>query len=221
MGLEVNGKREYHNYSFAMKIQATFQYVKGQYFEFNGDDDVWVFIDNKLVVDIGGQHKKVKKSVDLDKLGLIEDSTYNFHIFYAERKREASNFMMRTSIDLHVESSMFLTDISDDPDLIKKEVWQKIRERVLACDFSSEPEKESTELGPSNFVLFGRSLDSKGIPLNVHLQSERIVTRSLPRRLAPTLKRRMGATICNGRWRSQSGKSIENGRRYRHRRIRV
>lgn len=167
VGLEVNGKREYHNYSFAMKIQATFQYVKGQYFEFNGDDDVWVFIDNKLVVDIGGQHKKVKKSVDLDKLGLIEDSTYNFHIFYAERKREASNFMMRTSIDLHVESSMFLTDISDDPDLIKKEVWQKIRERVLACDFSSEPEKESTELGPSNFVLFGRSLDSKGIPLNV------------------------------------------------------
>ena len=167
VGLEVNGKREYHNYSFAMKIQATFQYVKGQYFEFNGDDDVWVFIDNKLVVDIGGQHKKVKKSVDLDKLGLVEDSTYNFHIFYAERKREASNFMMRTSIDLHVESSMFLTDVSDDPDVIQKEVWQKIRERVLACDFSSEPEKESTERGPSNFVLFGRSLDSKGIPLNI------------------------------------------------------
>ena len=159
--------RGYHNFGFAMKIQATFQYVKGQYFEFNGDDDVWVFIDNKLVVDIGGQHKKVKKSVNLDKLGLEEDSTYNFHIFYAERKREASNFMMKTSIDLHVESSMLLTDISDDPKIIKKEVWQIIRERKLACDFSSTPELEHTERGPSNFVLFGRSLSGKGVALNI------------------------------------------------------
>ena len=29
------------NYSFSMKISAQFQYVKGQYFEFRGDDDVW------------------------------------------------------------------------------------------------------------------------------------------------------------------------------------
>ena len=163
---DFNGKKEYHNYSFAMKIQATFQYVKGQYFEFNGDDDVWVFINKKLVVDIGGQHTKVKKSVDLDKLGLEVDSTYDFHIFYAERKRDASNFMMRTSIDLHVDSSMILQDISNNSNVIMKKVWQKVKERVLACDFSSEPLKESTELGPSNFVLYGRNLDSKGIALN-------------------------------------------------------
>ena len=167
-GIEVKGVRGFHNFGFTMKIQATFQYVKGQYFEFNGDDDVWVFIDNKLVVDIGGQHQKIKKSINLDDLNLVEDSTYNFHIFYAERKREESNFMMRTSIDLHVESSMFLKDGPlASSEIIQKDVWQKVKERVLACDFSSEPEKETTELGPSNFVLFGRSLDSKGIPLNV------------------------------------------------------
>ncbi|WP_290762647.1 fibro-slime domain-containing protein [Fibrobacter sp. UBA4297] len=156
----------YHNYGFAMKIQAEFVYVKGQYFEFNGDDDVWVFINNKLVVDIGGQHRKVKKSVNLDDLGLTPGETYPFHIFYAERKRTQSNFMMRTSIDLKVESSMLLTDHSVDSTLIKKEVWQNIREKTLACDFSANSETKRTERGPSNFSLFGKSLPMTGVALS-------------------------------------------------------
>ena len=156
----------YHNYGFAMKIQAEFVYIKGQYFEFNGDDDVWVFINNKLVVDIGGQHKKIKKSVNLDDLGLTPGETYPFHIFYAERKRTQSNFMMRTSIDLKVESSMTLTDLSSDSTLIKKEVWQTIREKTLACDFSANSETKRTERGPSNFTLFGKSLPMTGVALS-------------------------------------------------------
>ena len=156
----------HHNYGFTMKIQAEFVYVKGQYFEFNGDDDVWVFINNKLVVDIGGQHRKVKKSVNLDDLGLTPGETYPFHIFYAERKRTQSNFMMRTSIDLKVESSMFLTNLSTDTTLIKKEVWQNIREKTLACDFSANSEQKRTERGPSNFTLFGKSLPMTGVALS-------------------------------------------------------
>ena len=156
----------HHNFGFAMKIQAEFVYVKGQYFEFNGDDDVWVFINNKLVVDIGGQHRKVKKSVNLDDLGLTPGETYPFHIFYAERKRNQSNFMMRTSIDLKVESSMSLSDFSTDSTLIKKQVWQIIREKTLACDFSANPDQVRQERGPSNFTLFGKSLPSTGIALS-------------------------------------------------------
>ena len=156
----------HHNFGFTMKIQAEFVYVKGQYFEFNGDDDVWVFINNKLVVDIGGQHQKVMRSVNLDDLGLTPGETYPFHIFYAERKRNQSNFMMRTSIDLKVESSILLTDHSPDPSLIKKEVWQNIREKTLACDFSANSEQKRTERGPSNFTLFGKSLPMTGVALS-------------------------------------------------------
>ena len=82
-----------------MKVQATFEYVQGQYFDFYGDDDVWVFINNKLVVDIGGQHGQVAGAVDLDTIGqnnpadkLVEGQTYPFHIFYAERHTSSSNF---------------------------------------------------------------------------------------------------------------------------------
>ena len=161
----INSEFGVHNYGFTMKIQAQFEYVKGQYFEFLGDDDVWVFIDNKLVVDIGGQHHASNGHVNLDKLGLTEGETYPFHIFYAERHKVESNFKMRTSIDLKAEASMFYTDLSDDPKLIQKEVWQIVRERALACDFSSSPETQTTERGPSNFVLFGKSLAKNGVPL--------------------------------------------------------
>lgn len=160
-----------HNYGFTMKVQAQFDYVPGQKFEFFGDDDVWVFINNKLVVDIGGQHHRVSGKVNLDTIGqktgdtLVPGKTYPFHIFYAERHKVESNFRMRTSIDLRSDASMLLQDLSDDPELIKKEVWQKVRERKLACDFSSNSGVEKTERGPSDFVLYGKSLAKGGVPL--------------------------------------------------------
>lgn len=92
-----------HNFGFTMKIQATFVYQPGQYFDFLGDDDVWVFINNRLAVDIGGQHAQVAGAVDLDTLGLVPGETYPFHIFYAERHTSSSNFRMHTSINLKAD----------------------------------------------------------------------------------------------------------------------
>ena len=155
-----------HNFGFTMKIQATFEYVPGQYFDFYGDDDVWVFIDNKLVVDIGGQHGQVAGAVDLDTLGLIPDSTYNFHIFYAERHTSQSNFRMHTSIDLKTEASLLLKNISDNSDVISREVWQKVRRNKLACDFSEDGKELSFERGASTYVLYGGNLPSEGIALD-------------------------------------------------------
>lgn len=97
----IRGLNKKHNFGFTMKIQAAFEYVPGQYFEFFGDDDVWVFINNHLVVDLGGVHTQILGAVDLDTLGLIEGENYPFHIFYAERHTSQSNFMMKTSIDLN------------------------------------------------------------------------------------------------------------------------
>ena len=163
-----------HNFGFTMKIQATFEYVPGQYFDFYGDDDVWVFINNKLVVDIGGQHRQVAGSVDLDTIGqnnpadkLVPGEVYNFHIFYAERHTSSSNFRMHTSIDLKTEASILLKNPNNgDPNVIDREIWQKVRKNKLSCDFSSGEKELSLERGPSIFTLYGGNLPADGIELD-------------------------------------------------------
>lgn len=160
-----NGQGGYHNFGFTMKAVAEFEYVPGQYFEFNGDDDVWVYINNRLVVDIGGQHGKKFGSVNLDTLGLVAGRTYPFHIFYAERKVTQSNFMMRTSMNLRTERSYFPINISTNASIIQYQIWQITREQSLSCDFSGMTAKDTT-LAPSNFVLYGGNLPPEGSPLN-------------------------------------------------------
>lgn len=159
-----SGSGGYHNFGYTMKAVAEFEYIPGQYFEFNGDDDVWVFINNRLVVDIGGQHAKKFGAVDLDTLNLTPGATYPFHIFYAERKVSQSNFMMRTSMNLRTERSYYPIDISTNPSLIQYQIWQITREQSLSCDFSGMTAKDTT-LAPSNFTLFGGNIAPEGIAL--------------------------------------------------------
>ena len=154
-----------HNFGFTMKIQATFEYIPGQYFEFFGDDDVWVFINNRLVVDIGGQHAQVFGAVDLDTLNLTEGANYPFHIFYAERHTSQSNFMMRTSIDLKTEASLFYEDIST-ANVLDYKIYQIVREQALACDFSASATTKDTVDAPSNFILIGSGAYAEGVPLD-------------------------------------------------------
>lgn len=89
-----------HNYHFTFELHSEFTYTGGETFSFTGDDDVWVFINNELVVDLGGVHGAINGSVDLDTLGLTTGTNYDFDLFFAERHTSASNFRMDTSIAL-------------------------------------------------------------------------------------------------------------------------
>lgn len=91
-----------HNYHFTLEAEATFVYRPGQIFAFDGDDDIWVFINNQLVIDLGGLHTSLRESVALDqvasRIGLIPGGEYPLKIFFAERHTVDSNFVIETSI---------------------------------------------------------------------------------------------------------------------------
>lgn len=86
-----------NNFSFTSELHYPFTYAGGEVMNFTGDDDVWVFINGKLAVDLGGVHAKTAGSVTLDaahatQFSLTVGGMYEIAIFQAERHTVASNY---------------------------------------------------------------------------------------------------------------------------------
>jgi fibro-slime domain-containing protein len=92
----------FHNFHFTLEAQTIFQYIGGEVFRFRGDDDMWVFINRRLAIDLGGIHGAKRAEVDLDahasELEIEIGETYPLHFFFAERHTFESNFTIETSI---------------------------------------------------------------------------------------------------------------------------
>ena len=97
-----------HNYHFTLHLEGAISFDNptgspDYNFTFTGDDDLWVYVDGKLVMDIGGVHGATTKSFteeSLLALGLQLNTEYSLDIFFAERHTVASNFNITSTLKL-------------------------------------------------------------------------------------------------------------------------
>jgi fibro-slime domain-containing protein len=149
-------KAKLHNYHFTLEVKTEFTYQGNEFFEFYGDDDLWVFIDNLLVIDLGGLHRSAQQKLNLQidasqhrlEFNLQEDlkiahapkhlnlvlekgKTYPLHIFYAERHTFDSTCCFYTSLKIQppVIPSKPQNPIIYDPN--NPNLWDVDTERVF------------------------------------------------------------------------------------------
>jgi fibro-slime domain-containing protein len=91
-----------HDFDFTLATKFTFRYMGGEVFRFTGDDDLWVFVNRHLAIDLGGLHQAKTGEVYLDQhaadFAISPGNTYELHLFFAERHVINSDFSVETTI---------------------------------------------------------------------------------------------------------------------------
>src|ERR1051326_4980811 len=94
------GGNDFHDFHFTSEVRFWFQYqANSPSLDFSGDDDVWVYVNGHLALDIGGIHGRVAKSFTIDTaaattFGLETGKVYEIAVCQAERNQTQSNYWL-------------------------------------------------------------------------------------------------------------------------------
>lgn len=95
-------KKDHNSYfgmQFAVEFTLTEDYLGPLNYYFFGDDDMWVFLDGKLICDIGGVHSSSGAYVDLwDYIDQGDENKHELRFFYTERGASGSTCWMQFTL---------------------------------------------------------------------------------------------------------------------------
>lgn len=198
---DTNGASTYSddlNYWFGMSMSVDFYMLNGGYmdtahtepitFDFSGDDDVWIYIDGKLVLDMGGIHDMATGSIDFGtgwitltpangetertRLSSIlgegwvnDNGIHSLQIFYMERGEGASN--LKVKFNLPQKDQLIVEKQFDNTSASESE-----REELLKENFTFQLKRDDTEGNLQNYAEAVYALFENGAMIGRNLTTD-------------------------------------------------
>lgn len=89
-----------HNLTYHWAAEFTYEEDAGQYFKYEGHGEVWAYIDDEIVIDLGGASNGTRdQMIEVDRLCLDDGETYALAFFYAHRRGSQADMRMETNIE--------------------------------------------------------------------------------------------------------------------------